>query len=344
VDVDAQATEVAQLSLALKLLEDATTATTRAFQPRLGEKLLPSMTANIVCGNSLVDWDILDGRLFERSEERKLNPMSYEDKFPEVMRAGGFDAIVGNPPYVRQELLGATVKDYFQKKYDTYHGVADLYVYFFEKYLAILKPESQFGIIVANKWLRANYGEPLRRFLKKRRIEEISDFGDLPVFQGATTYPAIVRVSSAGAQNTFSAAQIATLDFSDTTIGKHISTRAFNVNQTALDNGGWSLTDETSQALLDKLRRVGVPLGDYVEKKIYYGIKTGLNEAFVIDAETRERLIGEDTRSAEIIKPFLLGRDIKRYEKPQAKKYLILMPKGWTRNAISESIVDKILS
>ncbi len=120
VDVDAQATEVAQLSLALKLLEDATTATARAFQPKLGEKILPDMTKNIVCGNSLVDHDILDGQLFERNEERKLNPMSYEDKFPEVMRRGGFDAIVGNPPYVRPHNLDTVSKEYFWKNYKTF--------------------------------------------------------------------------------------------------------------------------------------------------------------------------------------------------------------------------------
>jgi len=152
----------------------------------------------------------------------------------------------------------------------------------------------------------------------------------LPVFQGATTYPAIVRVSRAEANETFSAAQIATLDYSNVTLDEYIAAGKFNVNQTALDNGGWSLTDETSQALLDKLRKVGVPLGKYVDKKIYYGIKTGLNEAFVIDEATKDRLIAEDARSEEIIKPFLAGRDIKRYEKPKVKNYLILMPKGWT--------------
>lgn len=120
VDVDAQAVEVAQLSLALKLLEDATTATARAFQPKLGEKILPDMTKNIVCGNSLIDHDILDGQLFERNEERKLNPMSYEDKFPEIMRGGGFDAIVGNPPYIRIQTMQENVPmalDYFKRNY-----------------------------------------------------------------------------------------------------------------------------------------------------------------------------------------------------------------------------------
>lgn len=83
--------------------------------------------------------------------------------------------------------------------------------------------------------------------------------------------------------------------------------------------------------LLDKLRAVGEPLGEYVKGKIYYGIKTGLNEAFVIDEEIRNRLIAEDPRSAELIKPFLVGRDIKRYQPPRSDRYLILVPNGWTR-------------
>ena len=85
------------------------------------------------------------------------------------------------------------------------------------------------------------------------------------------------------------------------------------------------------QALLDKLHSNGIPLGEYVKGKIYYGIKTGLNEAFVIDEETKDKLIAEDPKSAELIKPFLVGKDIKRYEAPSKGRYLILIPKGWTR-------------
>ena len=110
VDIDAQAVEVAQLSLFLKLLEDETTGSARGFQLEFRETMLPSLDKNIVHGNSLIDHDI-DNGLFENKELRKLNPMSYEDKFPEIIRRGGFDAIVGNPPYVRQELLSSTVKN-----------------------------------------------------------------------------------------------------------------------------------------------------------------------------------------------------------------------------------------
>jgi len=114
-------------------------------------------------------------------------------------------------------------------------------------------------------------------------------------------------------------------------LDEYVKEHQFAVNREGLNDSGWSLVDKKTQALLDKIRRVGVPLGDYVDGKIYRGVLTGLNEAFVIDAETREKLIAEDPKSAELIKPFLVGRDIKRYRPPESERYLILMPKGWTK-------------
>jgi predicted type IV restriction endonuclease len=330
VDLDSQAVEVAQLSLYLKFLEEETTATKQQYLTGYREQLLPSLDKNIIHGNSLISFKDYD--LFSANDEeiRKLNLMDFETEFPEVFQKGGFDAIVGNPPYVRQELFSDR-KNYFQKHYITYHGVADLYVYFFERYIKLLKSGGEFGIIVANKWLRANYGESLRHWLKKLEIVEIVDFGDLPVFQGATTYPCVIRVRNKEAQPNFSVTEIGTLDFGQTSLTEYITKNQFSVRQTDLEDKGWSLSGEMTQNLLTKLRSKGIPLGEYVNGKIYYGIKTGLNEAFVIDAETRARLIAEDDRSAELIKPFLAGRDIKRYETPKAEKFLILMPKGWTR-------------
>jgi NOL1/NOP2/fmu family ribosome biogenesis protein len=100
------------------------------------------------------------------------------------------------------------------------------------------------------------------------------------------------------------------------------------VNRKKLDDGGWSLANKVGQALLDKIRKTGVPLGEYVKGAIYYGIKTGLNEAFVIDAETKKRIIEKDAKSKELIKPFLAGRDIKRYQEPTSDKYLIFTRRG----------------
>ena len=238
----------------------------------------------------------------------------WELEFPEIFFEGGaikenpgWDAVIGNPPYVRQESLGE-LKSFFEHSYQVYHGVADLYVYFIELGLSLLRKEGQFSYIVANKWMRANYGEPLRKWMKKQCIEEIIDFGDLPVFPEATTYPCIIRLSSNSPSSGFQASQIDTLEFNG--LEEYVLKHIFMVIQPLLDDSGWSLVNDSIQKLLEKLRQSGIPLGEYVGGKICYGIKTGLNDAFVIDNSIRDKLILEDPKSSELIKPFLVGKDI----------------------------------
>ena len=243
------------------------------------------------------------------------------------MKNGGFDVVIGNPPYVRQEGLG-DLKEYLQRKYTVYHGMADLYAYFIEKGVSLLRDKGIFGYIVSNKWMRANYGEPLRKWLMQQCIEQIVDFGDLPVFQQATTYPCILVIGKGKPSSTFVAAQVKTLEFES--LEGYVKENRHSVKLSILDDTGWSLADERSAALLNKLKKSGIPLKEYVKGKIYRGVLTGLNEAFVIDAETRNRLLSEDPKSKEIIKPFLLGRDVKRYSIEDEGRYLILIPKGWT--------------
>jgi type II restriction/modification system DNA methylase subunit YeeA len=276
-----------------------------------------------------------------KEEFLKLNPFHWGFEFYEVFdlekpkEARGFDVVIGNPPYVRQEALGE-LKTYYQDQYTVYYGTADLYVYFIERSVSSLNDAGIFSYIVANKWTRANYGKPLRQWLKQHCIEEIIDFGDLPVFQ-ATTYPCIIRVSKNSLKTTFAVTEVETLNF--TSLDDYVKEHQFAVNREGLDGSGWSLVDEKTQALLDKIRHVGMPLGKYVNGKIYRGVLTGLNEAFVIDAATRDKLVAEDPKSEELIKPFVVGKDIKRYQPPKSKRYLILMPKGWTR-LNSEGIKD----
>jgi type I restriction-modification system DNA methylase subunit len=288
VDIDAQAVEVTMMSLYLKALEGE-----RGMLPRK-QHLLPALGNNIKCGNSLIGYDIVDGQWFNEEAKDRINPFDWTSKtagFGEIIESGGFDAVIGNPPYVRQELLG-DFKDYFQQHYEVYHGTADLYAYFIEKGVSLLKKDGLFSYIVANKWMRANYGEPLRRWMKKQRIEEITDFGDLPVFETATTYPCILRIRKGSAANNFSATRVKTLDFGSLT--EYVSEHCYLVNKTSLSDNGWALVDEHSQKLLNKLQSVGKSLGDYVSGKIYRGLLTGLNEAFVVDAETKKKLIKED--------------------------------------------------
>lgn len=255
----------------------------------------------------------------------RINAFDWKTEFPSIINTGGFDAVIGNPPYVRQEGL-SEFKDYFSRVYKTYTGTSDIYVPFIEKGIGLLREGGVFSYIVANKWMRANYGLPLRKWLAGKCVEEIIDFGDLPVFKTATTYPCILRVAAKPANNEISAVNVETLDFED--LDAYASANRFAVSKANLDPSGWSLVDNKKHALLAKIKGAGIPLGEYVKGQIYYGIKTGLNKAFVIDSETKDRLISEDPKSAELIKPFLAGRDIKRYAMPKANKYLIFTRRG----------------
>lgn len=260
------------------------------------------------------------------------NAFEWRFEFPEVLNEDGafvgFDAIIGNPPYIRQEEFSA-LKPYLQGQYTTYAGTADLLVYFIELGLKLLRPDGLFNFIISNKFMRANFGKALRQWLQQYRLLEILDFGDLPVFEEATTYPCILQIQKQRPAEFFRAANIPALEQGDFTA--YVQGLHFESAQSALTPEGWTLADTRVQQLLEKLKKTGIPLGEYVQGKIYYGIKTGLNEAFVIDAATRERLIAEDERSAEVIKPFLAGRDVKRYIAPKVDKYLILFPKGWSK-------------
>lgn len=169
----------------------------------------------------------------------------------------------------------------------------------------------------------------MRKWLKTQRVTEIVDFGDLPVFQNATTYPCILQIEKNHAVTSFRVAQIKSLDFTD--LSETVESAQFPVSVEGLEDKGWTLTHGSGQTLLKKLREVGVPLEKYVNKQVYYGIKTGLNEAFVIDAATRTQLLAEDPKSADVVKPFLIGREVKRFTAPVARQFLILMPRGWTR-------------
>ena len=302
VDIDRNAVEVTKLSLLLKCMEGETSASINTQMTFFHERVLPSMENNIKSGNSLIDVDFYDTQ-FDFGEEKKIKPFSWQQVFPEVYKQKGFDIVIGNPPYVRQEMLG-DIKPYLQKKYKVYHGMADLYNYFIEKGIGLLNDNGMFGIIVANKWMRANYGEPLRKWLKHQPIKQIIDFGDLPVFQNATTYPCIFISDKNQTNNIIEVTNIKSLDF--TKLDEYVKQNLVAVKNNSLDESGWNLGSETEQLLLKKLQTIGVTLGEYVKGKIYYGIKTGLNEAFVIDEETKNRLIEEDKRSKEIIKPFLI--------------------------------------
>ncbi|MBN2043760.1 MAG: N-6 DNA methylase [Anaerolineales bacterium] len=328
VDIDSQAVEVTKLSLLLKVLEGEGGSQMEMFQ----ERALPALDDNIKCGNSLIGPDFYAGTqasLFGMDAETRyrINAFDWQTEFKEIMAAGGFNAVIGNPPYVRQELL-VEYKDYFSNHFFVHGGMADLYMFFIEKGLSLLNKDGIFCYIVANKWMRANYGKPLQELIRKYRIIEIVDFGDLPVFRKATTYPCILTIQNNKPTELFEGTNIKNLDFQD--LKEYVSKNKFELELNRLAATGWTLIDKKTQNLMEKINQVGVHLEKYLENKIFYGIKTGLNEAFIIDETQKSEILEESPHSSALLKPFLAGKDIKRYTSPSSDRYLILIERGWT--------------
>jgi type I restriction-modification system DNA methylase subunit len=302
VDLDKQAVEITQLNLLLKIAEK-------------GHRL-PLLEQNMRCGNSLIDDEKLAGD----------KAFKWEEQFKEIMKEGGFDVVIGNPPYVRQEEL-SEIKPYLEANYETYQGTADLFVYFFEKELKILKEDGYFGMIVSNKWLRAGYGKNLRKFLAEFWIEELIDFGDLKVFADATIYPCIIIIRRIKKHNPkIRICKMETLEFGSLEV--YVKNNSFFVNQSDLSEKEWNIQKREGNELLRKIRSSGLPIEEYVGAKIYRGILTGLNEAFIIDEKKREELIRYDSKNEDLIKSFLTGAECKRYVVKSKKNYIILTKIG----------------
>jgi hypothetical protein len=249
--------------------------------------------------------------------------------------------VLGNPPYVRAEHQSAAFKAYAAEHYAAAAGSADLYVYFMEHGVRLLREGGVYGVIAANKWLRAGYGEKLRAFLRPH-VSEIIDFGDLPVFADAVTYPAIVIADKTpSAAPTVAVTQVESLEYSD--LGEYVRSRRHATPRAGLGKGSWSLAQADDAALLDQMRAVGVPLSEYIQPaQIRRGVVTGLNEAFIIGSGRRKALIAADPACAPLIKLFLTGADVKPYQFEHHDKYLIFIRRGMNIEQYP-SILDHLL-
>ncbi len=256
------------------------------------------------------------------SKEEKAFPLVDIDHAFRTQYKGGFDVVIGNPPYVRQEMF-KEIKPYLEQNYKCYNSIADLYTYFIERGLFINKNKGLFSFILPNKFLKATYGKDIRATIKKNTgIISIYDFDDYPVFEDATTYSLIFIFKKNTYFNNFTFSKIdkRILDFPL----EKLKTEEIKVSVNSLhDNGEWNFTNTDLHKLFEKIKSNSITLSEYVNKEIYLGIKTGKNEAFIISDLKRDELIKQDSKSEEIIKPVATGREARRYGFEDGGKYLL---------------------
>ncbi|MCE9653237.1 MAG: N-6 DNA methylase [Nitrosarchaeum sp.] len=301
VDLDKIATEIIQLNLLLKITEK--------------KRHLPILQQNIRHGNSII-------------EDYNIDPLAFvwKKEFHGVLEnEKGFDIIIGNPPYVRQEKL-TKIKPYLKENYQTHVGTADLFVYFIEKSLELLKDGGYLGIVVSNKWLKREYGRNLRNFLKDFWIEEIIDFGDLQIFPGATTYPCIIIIKKKHMKNL--KIKVCNVKEIPNNLQNYVEKNKKEFSQKLLTDNSWDLKDQELEKLIDKIIEQTIPLKEIEDNQFYRGVTTGLNEAFVITQEQYYEIIKDDPKSKEIIFPYITGREVKSYNIKWDEKYIIFTRRG----------------
>lgn len=313
VDIDSNAVEVAKLSLLLKSFEDSFNVNEYGQGSLLNEKILPSLDNNIKCGNSLIGNDFYESHLdLDDAALYKINCFDWEEEFKSIFKGGGFDVVIGNPPYVQIQGMEKELKEgYKEANYKNYISTGDIYQLFFEKGLDVLKIGGIVGMITSNKWMRAGYGAITRDyFYRNANVNGVIDLGG-GRFQGATVDTSIILYSKKDDEIKINEPkEFKAIKFYDDL--SELNNIKFGDDRViAYHDKEWVIMNNIENSIFEKINK-HKPLKDW-DINIYRGILTGFNEAFIIDEETKNNLIKEDAKSAEIIKPVLRGRDIKRY-------------------------------
>ncbi|EAB5350543.1 class I SAM-dependent DNA methyltransferase [Campylobacter jejuni] len=263
------------------------------------------------------------------------HPFEWRFEFPEILdddgNFKGFDLIIGNPPYIRQEEL-KELKPHLAKNYKVYKGTSDIYTYFYELGFNVLKDRGGvLSYITSNKYTRAGYGEALREFLLKNvKFLEYTDLNGIKVFDSATVDTSILCFEkSKSKDNKFKYLALSNeiLKTCAYDIGLYKDFAEFSQN--SLSKESFTFSDENTSALKAKIERIGTPLKEWYGLNINYGIKTGYNEAFIITTEKRNEILAnckdeaEKERTAKLIRKMLRGRDIKRYSYEWAGLWVI---------------------
>ena len=273
----------------------------------------------------------------------------WQVEFPEVFQEGGFDIVIGNPPYVRQELI-RTIKPTLKRLFpEVYIGTADLYVYFYNRGAELLRVSGVLTYISSNTFLRAGFGKKLRVFFTdKMRLHRLLDFGSVPVFKaGVDTCIALIENTPLSGEVFFAATFCDKADIQR--LSEAFQERAFTMRASDLSPNGWALTSSEVLRLLERLENIGTPLERYVDGGFYRGMTIGCNDAFIIDKSVRQQLIAEDARSGKLIKPSLRGKTLKKWKVESTDEYMIVMASSVNRewpwsNARNDSEAEQIFA
>jgi type I restriction-modification system DNA methylase subunit len=288
VDINEESVEIAKLSLWLRTAQK-------------GRKLT-SLNENIKCGNSLID-------NVEVAGDKAFN---WQEEFPKVFEKGGFDVVIGNPPYVRVQFLPYKEIDFYKAKKETAFKRVDISTLFFEESYHLLKSNGKLSFITSNQFQTTEYGEETRRFLSEKfRIEKILDFGDLPVFEGALTYVSIYSISK-NPPDDFLYKRVKSIEEAQSGNYKDF----IQISIENINNEKWALVSKVELGLLNKLKKF-----ETLEQNgnAWYGIITGSDDIFIFNQEKKENSDIED----ELFLPLLRAEDASRNNVAKASKYVI---------------------
>ena len=277
------------------------------------------------------DWRVEFGEVFRPTVALSDlgGSLNFGGTLGEADSPGGFDIVVANPPYVRHEGIKDN-KPALKTNYALmYNGSADLYCYFYVRAVQMLRQGGVLAFISPNKWFRAAYGATFRRYIADQcQVRSITDFGDLPVFESATAYPMVFVAQKGKGVSSPQFTVVKSLNAPYPDVLALAQRDGIKLPSSAIKGADWTLTDSASSDRLRKMEKAGIPLGQYVNGQIYYGVKTGFNAAFVISGAKRAELIAQDPNSTEIIRPLVVGKDIKRWRVSNRDMWLIVTKIG----------------
>jgi N-6 DNA Methylase/TaqI-like C-terminal specificity domain len=317
VDLNPESVEITRLSLWLKTA-------------RYGHRL-QGLESTIRVGDSLIEDAAYTAR-----------PFDWRAAFPQVFERGGFDIVIGNPPYVRMELI-KPIKPWLAEHYVVSADRTDLYAFFYERGVKLLREGGRLGFISSSTFFRTGSGEHLRVFLTDGvQVESVVDFGDLQLFEGVTTYPAILTLKKGGEGRAGDLAFLNVTGEAPQDLSLAFAGQAHKMSRARLGPASWRFEGEPLAKLRDKIAN-----GRKTLRQIYgaplYGIKTGLNDAFIVSSSKRDRLVRADPKSADLLKPYLRGENVQRWRVEPEGFWLINTPKGKVDIAAYPAIRDGLL-